>query len=115
VLPIGGAVSAKKELYHVTKNPDGSFKVHSMATNATTNVATVCPTKKNETIKTCVALTFDQDQTQVLSTKNVSFGESLGTGVNIVTVSDLSIPVLAPTNATTEEALVSLLMTMSDF
>ena len=53
----------------------------------------MCPTKKNETIKTCVALTFDQDQIQVLSTKNVSFGESLGAGLNFVTVSDLSIPV----------------------
>ena len=94
VLPIGASgTTPKKEVYHVTKNPDGSFKVHSLATNTTTNVATVCPTKKNETIKTCVALTFDQDQTQVLSTKNVSFGESLGAGLNFVTVSDLSIPV----------------------
>ena len=92
VLPIGGAVSGKKEVYHVTKNPDGSFKVHSMSTNTTTNVATVCPTKKNETMKTCVVLTFDQDQSQVVSTKNVSFGESLGSGFNVVTVSDLSIP-----------------------
>ncbi len=63
VLPVGGIGVGKKEAYQVSKNADGSFKVHSVATNTTTNVATVCPSKKNESISTCIALTYNQDQT----------------------------------------------------
>jgi hypothetical protein len=67
-----------------------------MSTNVTTQIATVCPTKKNETIKTCVALTFSQDQTAVISTKNVTFVDSLGAGLDVISVSDLALPA-APT------------------
>jgi hypothetical protein len=92
VLPLGGNAGAVKSGYHVTKNPDGSFKVHSMSTNATTNAAIICPTKKNESISTCVVLTFNADQTQVLSTKNVTFTDQLGTGFNVASVTDLALP-----------------------
>ena len=61
VMTLSGAGVGQKEVYHVTKNPDGTFKVHSLSTNVTTQISTVCPNKKNETIKTCVALTFNQD------------------------------------------------------
>jgi hypothetical protein len=36
VLSIDGNAGAGKEVYHVAKNTDGTFKVHSIATNATT-------------------------------------------------------------------------------
>ncbi len=63
VLPIG-AVKSQKEVYHIQKNADGSYSVHSQSTNETFNVATVCPKKVNETaIKTCVALIFNADKT----------------------------------------------------
>ena len=108
----------KPGIVYFTKNPDGTFKVHSESTNVTTQIATVCPTKKNETIKTCVALTFNQDQTAVISTKNVTFVDSLGAGLDVVSISDLALPA-APTQPdslenTTEQALISLLMTLSD-
>jgi hypothetical protein len=67
-----------------------------LSTNLTTQISTVCPTKKNETIKTCVALIFSKDQSAVISTKNVTFVDSLGPGLNVVSVSDLVLPV-APT------------------
>lgn len=92
VLSIGGNGVGKKDSYKVTKNADGTYKVHSASTNTTTNVATVCPSKKNETISTCVALTYNYEQTQVLSTKNVTFNDQHGTGFNVVSVTDLILP-----------------------
>jgi hypothetical protein len=65
-----------------------------------------------------VALTFNQDQTAVISTKNVTFVDSLGAGLNVVSVSDLALPAAStqPDSQanTTEQALISLLMTLSD-
>ena len=93
VIPLAGNGIGKREGYLVTKNTDGTFKVHSVSTNVTTLHATVCPTKKNDTITTCVVLSFNQDQTQVLSSKNVTFVDQVGTGFNVVTVSDLALMV----------------------
>lgn len=89
-----------------------------MSTSITTLISTVCPTKKNDTIKTCVALTFNQDQSAVISTKNVTFVDSLGAGLYVLSISDIALPVAQTQSEslanTTEQALISLLMSLSD-
>ena len=56
-----------------------------MSTNQTFNVATVCP-ELNTVQKDCVALTFNEDLSLLVSTQNVSFSDSLTPEVHLVTV-----------------------------
>lgn len=65
---------AIKETAHVSKRNDGLYEVHVMSTNMTFNVATVCP-QVNSVEKDCLALTFNQDLSQLVSTQNVSFSD----------------------------------------
>jgi hypothetical protein len=94
-------VPATKETIHVNKRDDGLFKVHVMSTNQTFNVATVCP-ELNTVQKDCVALTFNEDLSLLVSTQNVSFSDSLTPEVHLVTVkpsaSQTSKSVVSPAN-----------------
>lgn len=45
-------------------------------------------------------MVFNQDQSQVESTKNVTFTENLGTGFNLASVSDLTLPTTTLTTTT---------------